>query len=308
MRMKVFVAGGTGVLGRASLRALIEAGHHVRATARGAEKLDLVRNLGAEPVQVDLFDEKAVRAAISGSDAVLRLTTKFGPMIKLRNPRAWAETMRLRTIGAQSLVNAAIAESVPVYMHESVSFVYADGGESWLSENAQTDDGWIALLRATLEGEREADRFTKQGGRGVVLRFGGFYGVDAPSTIETVDLMRKRMLPQIGSGSNYFSSIYTADAGRAVAAALDAPAGIYNVVDDEPVRFSEYLSAAARATGLPAPFRLPGFLGKVMFGDPWKYLSRSLRVSNARLKDSCNWKPTARTVAEGWALIAAELG
>jgi nucleoside-diphosphate-sugar epimerase len=201
-----------------------------------------------------------------------------------------------------------MAESVPVYMHESVSFVYADGGESWLSEDVETDDGCIALLRAILEGERVADHFTKQGGRGIVLRFGVFYGVDAPSTMETVNLMRKRMLPRIGASSNYFSSIYTTDAGRAVAAALDAPAGIYNVVDDEPVRFSEYLHAAARATGSPAPFRLPGLLGKVMFGAPWKYLSRLLRVSNARLKDSCNWKPMVRNVDEGWALIAAELG
>ena len=38
MSMKVFVAGGTGVLGRAGLRALVEAGHSVRSTARGEEK------------------------------------------------------------------------------------------------------------------------------------------------------------------------------------------------------------------------------------------------------------------------------
>src|SRR5207244_11677471 len=93
-------------------------------------------------------------------------------MAKLRDPRTWTETMRLRTTGAHLLVDAAIAEGVPVYMHESVCFVYADGGESWLSEDARTDDGGTALLRATLEGEQEVDRFTKQGRRGIVLRFG----------------------------------------------------------------------------------------------------------------------------------------
>ena len=305
--MQVFVAGGTGVLGRASLRALIAAGHCVRSTARGQEKAELVRSLGAEPVAVDLYDAEAMRRAIAGSDAVLRLTTKFGPMAKLRDPRTWTETMRLRTSGAHLLVDAAIAEGVPLYLHESVSFVYADGGASWLSEEARTDDGGTALLHATLEGEREAGRFTKQGGRGIVLRFGGFYAADAPSTLETITLMRRRLMPQIGAAANYFSAIYVPDAGRAVVAALDIPAGIYNVVDDTPVPFAEYLQILARAIGVGKPLRLPAILGKWMFGDVWKFLSRSLRVSNARLKDVSNWKPDVKSVTEGWPLVAAEL-
>jgi len=307
MSMQVFVAGGTGVLGRASLRALIAAGHRVRSTARGQEKAELVRSLGAEPVAVDLYDAEAMRRAIAGSDAVLRLTTKFGPMAKLRDPRTWTETMRLRTSSAHLLVDAAIAEGVPLYLHESVSFVYADGGASWLSEEARTDDGGTALLHATLEGEREAGRFTKQGGRGIVLRFGGFYAADAPSTLETITLMRRRLMPQIGAAANYFSAIYVPDAGRAVVAALDIPAGIYNVVDDTPVPFAEYLQTLARAIGVGKPLRLPAILGKWMFGDVWKFLARSLRVSNTRLKEVSNWKPDVKSVAEGWPLIAAEL-
>lgn len=59
--MNLFVAGGTGVLGRASLKPLVEAGHRVRSTARGAEKAAVVRSLGAELVEVDLFDPAAVR-------------------------------------------------------------------------------------------------------------------------------------------------------------------------------------------------------------------------------------------------------
>jgi nucleoside-diphosphate-sugar epimerase len=307
MGMKIFVAGGTGVLGRASLCALVEAGHWVRSTARGTEKSDLVRSLGAEPVELDLYDSKAVCRAVAGSDAVFRLTTRFGPMAKLRDPRTWIETMRLRTEGARILVDAAIVAGVPVYVHESVSFVYADGGGSWLTEDARTEDGGTALLRATLDGEREASRFTKAGGRGIVLRFGGFCGADAPSTMETITLARRRMMPQIGRASNYFSSIYVPDAGRAVAAAVDIPAGIYNVVDDDPVPFAEYLGTLARAIGARKPFRLPAFLGKLVFGDVWKYFTRSLRVSNARLKQTSNWKPEVRSVNDGWPLVAAAL-
>src|SRR2546428_772616 len=45
--MKVFVAGATGVLGRPTVKALVEAGHTVRAPAPGAEKTGVLRSLGA---------------------------------------------------------------------------------------------------------------------------------------------------------------------------------------------------------------------------------------------------------------------
>jgi nucleoside-diphosphate-sugar epimerase len=103
------------------------------------------------------------------------------------------------------------------------------------------------------------------------------------------------MLPRIGAASNYFTSIYVPDAGRAVLAALGIPAGIYNVCDDEPVSFADYIHTLTKAVGAPRPFRLPPILGKWMFGDVWKYLSRSQRVSNVWLKEVSNWKPTIKS-------------
>ncbi|MFL6351634.1 MAG: NAD-dependent epimerase/dehydratase family protein [Bryobacteraceae bacterium] len=305
--MKIFVAGATGVLGRASLHALIEAGHQVRATGRGKEKSELVRSLGAEPLEIDLFDESAVRQAVSGMDAVLRLTTKIPSLTKMRSSRNWDETNRLRTEGARIMVDAAIARNVPVYVHESITFVYQDGGTKWLTEDAPVDDGDSHILRATLEGEQHALRFSNAGGRGIVLRFGGFYGADAPSTSEMANMARHHLLFFFGSGSNYFSSIHVPDAGRAVAAALSVPAGIYNVCDDSPVPFAENLRTFTASMGLPSPIRLPAFLSKWMFGDVFKYLSRSLRVSNARLKQVSTWTPQVRSVSDGWPLIAGQM-
>jgi len=304
--MKVFVAGGTGVLGRATLRTLREAGHHVRTTARGAENVRLAQSLGAEPVEVNLYDAAAVRRAISGSDAVLRLTTKIPSVMKMGKRGAWIETNRLRTVGARILVDAAIEERVSVYVHESVAFVYADGGAKWLDEDAPMDDAGTTILRATLDGEREAARFTKAGGRGIVLRFGGFYGPDAPSTLETAHLVRRRMLPQIGRGTHYMSSIYIPDAGRAVAAALSVTAGTYNVCDEAPVPFAEYLQAVARSLGAPRSRRFPAMLGQMLFGEVGRFFFRSLRVSNRRFKEAAGWGPEVASVSEGWLRIAAE--
>ncbi|TAM82110.1 MAG: NAD-dependent epimerase/dehydratase family protein [Acidobacteria bacterium] len=305
--MKIFVAGGTGVLGRASVKALVEGGHPVRSTARTEEKAELVRNLGAEPVQVDLYDPKEVRRAISGSEAVLRLTTKIPPIAKMRSFEAWQETNLLRTEGARILVDAAIAEGVQVYVHESITFVYADAGTQWITEDSPTDPGESEILRSALDGEKEAARFSEAGGRGIVLRFGSFYGVESNQTADMVSMMRRRLMVQPGRGSHYISSIYIPDAGTAVLASLKVPAGTYNVVDENPVSFKDYLQTLASAVHVPKPFRFPGALGKVTFGDVWSYISRSQRVSNARFKKASGWKPSVASVAEGWPLVAAAL-
>jgi nucleoside-diphosphate-sugar epimerase len=307
MTMKIFLAGGTGVIGQASLRPLVEAGHPVRSTARGKEKADLVRRMGGEPVEVDLYDAKAVRQAIAGSDALIRLTTKIGSLTKISSAKAWEETNRLRTVGARILVDAAIAEKLKIYIHESVTFVYRDGETQWLTEDAPTDDAGSPIMRAALEGEQEAERFSQSGGRGIVLRFAGFYGAGAPSTLEMIKMAKRRLMFQIGEGVNYFSSVYLPDAGRAVAAALSAAAGTYNVCDDNPVPFAEYAHILAAAVGAPKQRHLPGFLGKWIFGDIWKYFSRSQRISNTKLKQLSGWTPMVKSVAEGWPLIAQEL-
>jgi nucleoside-diphosphate-sugar epimerase len=305
--MKIFVAGGTGVLGRASIKSLVEAGHQVRATARTALKASLVLRLGAEPVKVDLFDPPAVREAIADYDAVLRLTTRIPALAQVRDRSAWRETNRLRREGARVLVDAAISAGAKVYVHESVVFVYADAGTQWITEDAPAQDGGSGILRAALDGEREAARFSASGGRGVVLRFGAFYGADAPSTAEVVSGMRRRMIVQAGAGENFLSSIYVPDAGCAVRAALGIPGGTYNVVEDDPVRFRDYLRALADAVHTPRPMRVPAAFGRLMFGEVWNYFSRSLRVSNSLLKKTSDWQPSVPSVREGWPLVAAEM-
>src|SRR5437867_11629912 len=107
--MKVFVAGATGVLGRPTVRALVGAGHEVRGTARRPEKAELLRSLGADPVEVDLFDSDAVRAAVAGTEAVLHFATKIPPIMRMRWKGAWRENDRLRTLASRYLVDAAVA-------------------------------------------------------------------------------------------------------------------------------------------------------------------------------------------------------
>src|SRR6476469_4488794 len=87
--MNVFLAGATGVLGRALVPQLVARGHEVVGMTRSAPKQDLVRSLGARPVVADALDPDAVaRAVVSAEPEVIvhQLTALSGPM-SLRDAR-----------------------------------------------------------------------------------------------------------------------------------------------------------------------------------------------------------------------------
>ena len=107
--MRVFVAGATGVIGRRAVSALVAAGHDVTAVVRTPAKAELVRSLGATPVEVSIFDPAALRGAVAGHDAVCNLATHIPPLTRAAEPRSWDENNRIRTDGSRNLVDAALA-------------------------------------------------------------------------------------------------------------------------------------------------------------------------------------------------------
>jgi nucleoside-diphosphate-sugar epimerase len=304
--MKLFATGLTGAIGRPTLDALHGAGHEVRTVARSDEKAARLRAAGAEPVLVDLFDRDAVRAAVAGSDAILHLATNVPPMKKMAFPGAWRTHNRLRTEVTQSLLDAAREHGIARVVKESITFVYPDRGAEWIDETVEPDVG--RFLEPTIEGERIVDALNAEGGTGVVLRFGLFYGPDNRGTDEFLRLARLGLTQLAGKPDTYMSSIYLDDVGSAVAAALGVGGGIYNVVDEEPLTRREYADAFADAFGFGRLRIAPGAALRVTAGSSAKALTASQRVSNRKLRDAAGWAPSVPNAREGWAKIAAARG
>src|SRR5690349_17585702 len=124
--MRLFVTGATGVLGRPTVRALVAAGHDVRAVARDDAKAGQLREAGAEPVVVDVFDHDAIDGAVAGVDAVLHLATNVPPLRSMAMRGAWRTHNRLRTEANRNLLDAARAHGVDRFVKESITFVYPD--------------------------------------------------------------------------------------------------------------------------------------------------------------------------------------
>jgi nucleoside-diphosphate-sugar epimerase len=103
----------------------------------------------------------------------------------------------------------------------------------------------------------------------------------------------------LGRPDGYVSSIHIADAGAAVVAALHPPAGMFNIVDDEPLTKRDYAEAVASAAGKATWLRAPG-RAALLLGDRLTSLTRSLRVGNRRFRSQTGWSPRYSNAREGW--------
>ncbi len=207
---RVFVAGGTGVIGSRAVARLVAAGHQVTVLVRSPEKAATVRAWGAEPVEAGLFDPPTLAAAVAGHDVVCNLATHIPRSSRAALARSWAVNDRIRREGSANLVDAALAAGARVFVQESLAFAYRDGGARWLDEDSPLE--LAPPVDSVSVAEASAARFTAAGSTGVVLRFGAFVAADGHLTRDLVALARRGMSAIMGAPGAYKASIHADDA------------------------------------------------------------------------------------------------
>jgi nucleoside-diphosphate-sugar epimerase len=303
--LRIFVAGGTGVLGRRVIPELLASGFRVTASARSEKSRSTLKSLGAEPVAMNLFDAVDVKRAVGEQDVVVNLATHVPPSTaRALLPGAWRENDRIRTVGAANLAAAAKAGGADAIIQESFAPIYEDGGDKWIDENWPVRPA--RYNKSTLEAERAATMFTRRGGRGVILRFAYFYGADGFATREMIETVRKGVSPLVGAPEAFYSTVSHDDAAMAVLAALHAPSGIYNVSDDEPLTRQQWLESLAKALGVRPPRMIPGWMA-ALGGSKSDLLGRSQRLSAKKLQDVSAWRPTTPSIREAWPTLVREI-
>jgi nucleoside-diphosphate-sugar epimerase len=209
----------------------------------------------------------------------------------MADPAAWAENDHLRTAASATIARAARAAGVRRLVQESIAFVYADGGDEWLDEDAPVTAGGVTTSALTAEWNAR-DLFD---GDTVVLRFGLFVGPESDSALAALGAARGGASIAAGPPGAYRPMLWLDDAATAVAAAVRVPAGTYNVADTDPPTNAEIDAALAAAVGVAslrtqAPQDGP--------------LTRSQRVSSRRLREAAGWTPRVRAGTESWKLIS----
>ena len=310
--MRVFVAGASGVIGRALVPRLVAAGHEVTGTTRDDRSAEAIRATGAQAAICDALDAAAVEDAVieANPEGIVSELTSLPKDYDLRTID-YEPTNRLRIEGGRNLISAGRKVGARRYITQSIAFVYEPEGDWVKDEEARTfveaPGRFASGLEATLTSEGEA--LEADGMEGLVLRYGQFYGPDTyfdrgGSISEQV---RKRRFPQVGSGSGVFSFIHVDDAADATVASIERGApGIYNVVDDDPAPISDWLPVFADAIGAKRPMRVPTFLARLLGGKAAAVMATQLRgASNAKAKRELGWQPAHPSWRQGF---AASLG
>ena len=299
--MKVVLSGGTGVIGRAALPALLAAGHEVVVLARSTANAEFAREHGAAAITGDLFDVASLARAYAGADAVINLATHVPVGYAAALPGAWKRNDDLRTTGAANVVAAAAQAGVRRVVQESVSYVYADAGDAWINEDdpleITTSTEPVAVAEARVQ------EFAGPGRTGVVLRFGSIIGAD-PQTAFMLRGARNGRPVGYGSPDGWAHVVHTDDLGTAIVAALHAPAGVYNV-GAEPVLRHELAEGFRASVGAERAQFLGPILRRMAGGRIEPY-TRSLRVCSERFIAHTGWAPSRARFDVSWLAAAHE--
>jgi nucleoside-diphosphate-sugar epimerase len=305
--MRVLVAGATSVPGLPLLRELNARGHDVVGLTRQSSKTPQIEQAGAKPVVADVFDANQINAVVADIEpevVVSLLTTlpKRGPM----RVKDFEPARALWGRGAPNLVAAAQRAGVRRIVAESVIFAYGypTTGPALMDESdpypGPPPPGGEAMLTALRGMEQTVLTSGQQTDtEGIVLRYGAFYGPGVPHDELFTRLVKWWAMPAL-TGTGVVSWIHIDDVAKATADAVDKGRGgqIYNIVDDRPQSFGDYIRELAatlhRPKPLPVPRRLFGLVapyGAIAFGDTW------LPLSNAKAKAELGWTPVTRNPA-----------
>ena len=295
--MRVFVAGGTGVLGRQLVPQLVARGHQVTASTTTAAKLGLLSELGADGVVMDGLDAVSVGEAVARArpEVIVHQMTAIAVghagKADLKHMDRWfAGTNRLRTEGTDHLLAAAEATGVENFIAQGYASWNGRGEGGWV----KTEDDPLNLMTGTpgnpgmsALGHVE-DVVVKAGG--AVLRYGWFYGPGA--TDDLAEPVRKRQFPVVGGGTGYCSWVHLEDAARATVLAVEQQAkGVFNIVDDEPAPAAEWLPYLAECAGAKPPMRVPTWLARPLAGELAVLMMTEGRgFSNAKAKRELGWE------------------
>jgi nucleoside-diphosphate-sugar epimerase len=294
--MRILVTGASGFIGTVVCRQLLKRGHEVGA---------LVRRPGSAPVGTrgltgNLTDGRGLTQTLAAErpDCVIHLAAEIA------SQRSERKIREVNVQGTARLLDACLALAGPTP---------AAGPRLVFSSTVVTGDAQGALLteetplpvktpygRSKQEGERLV---LESGLPAVVLRPSHVYGPGGWYADELIPHLRQSgRFAVIGGGENLWDVVHVDDVAGALAlAAEQGRAGsIYHVVDDEPIKFYDFMALTAQALGVGAPRRVPATLARLIAGrNAVAAVVRSARSSNAKIRRELGWLPRFPTAREG---------
>ena len=276
--MKVFVTGGTGLVGRAVVPLLLDRGDEVLcltrdpATAR-ANLPEAVEILGGDPTLPGDWQDR-----LATCDGVVNLAgAPIADGLWTSGRKRRIRRSRLTTTGNITAALAACDHAVVLVSASAVGY-YGNRGEEALGENSEPGEGFLARL--ALEWEHSALKAAKENVRVVPIRVGVVLASDGGALAKMLPAFRLGLGGPLGSGRQYFPWIHIRDLARIILFALDKDRvkGPVNAAVPDPPRQKEFAAAVGRALGKPAFLPVPGWGLRTGLGELADVILSSQRV------------------------------
>jgi 2-alkyl-3-oxoalkanoate reductase len=296
--MKILVAGATGAIGQPLLDYLIDDGHDVYGITQSQERALKIAGKGAKPVLLNVLEKESVNKAVENirPEIIVDMLTHLPKEYTSEAMKAAAELdSKVRVEGGSNLQEAGEANGMRRYIVQSAAYWYAPG-PGYADEGTpfafDASPGVTAGVRTLEKIEQRVLQSPKI--EGVALRFGIFYG---PGTWfhpqgNVADQIRKREYPVIGKGEGVWNFIHIEDAAKSITSAIYSYPGAYNIVNNRPSQFGEWLPAFAYYIGAKPPLWISEEEGLKQKGPDAVYYATKLRAaSNKKAKGGFNFQP-----------------
>jgi uncharacterized protein len=266
--MRLFITGGSGLVGRRLAVAAVEAGHEVlvlsRSAARAAARLPAaVRVVEGESMQAGAWQQQA-----AACDAIVNLAGE-GLFARRWNAAFKSALLRSRVETTRRVVEAMATEGSRARVLVSASAVgyYGHSEGVTFRESSPNGTGFLAELCAVWEGE--ANAAAACGARVVIPRIGVVLDAADGALAQMLPLYRMFVGGPLGSGRQYMSWIHIADLVGLILHALDTPglSGPVNATAPHPVCNREFSRTLGRILGRPSFLKTPGFAIKWALGE-----------------------------------------
>src|SRR4051794_20798580 len=273
-----FVTGGSGFIGGALVRRLLQEGRRVRALARSEGSANRLRELGADPVRGDLDDAAAIRSGAEGCDVAFHAAAAvldWGPREEFvrGNVRGTENALRgCREAGVRRFVHigteAALLVGEPLVRVDESAPLRPDSKAHYSSTKAMAEQAVRAASRDGFETVVVRPRLVWGPGDTTVL----------PGLVDAVE---KGRFSWIGGGRHLTDTTHVDNVveGLLLGAARGRPGEAYFVTDGEPVEFREFVTELLATRGVtPGDRSTPPAIARiaaVTLEPLWRLLGRT---------------------------------
>lgn len=259
MKERVVLAGGSGFLGQALAKVLLEKGYEVVILSRGAHR----EGAGIRQLHWDGKTLGDWSQSIDGAKAIVNLT---GRSVNCRHtPEHRREIMESRVNSVRVLAEAVSRTDRPpeVWIQASSLAIYGDPGDRWCDEDAPHAEGFSEEV--CKRWEAEFAKVKAAGMRKVVMRIGIVLEANHGALPVLARLTRWFLGGQVGNGRQYVSWIHIADLTRMFVEAIERSeiSGVFNVTGPNPVTNAEFMRELRRALHRPWGPPVPAFATRI---------------------------------------------